>query len=170
MRKLFTMDMQNYDPNWKRFRRPSVRGIIRKNAEIAMVYSPKYDYYKFPGGGLEPGEEPARALMREVHEETGMQIIPASIREYGAVLRIQNSTFCENTIFEQENFYYFCDAKEDLDMQKLDDYESEEGFTLRYVTPDHARIVNRTHDHNGCDAVMIEREARVLEMLETETE
>ena len=51
MRLLFEIDLRNYDPNDIRFVRPSVRGIIINNDKIAMVYSQKYDYYKFPGGG-----------------------------------------------------------------------------------------------------------------------
>lgn len=168
MRELFIIDLKNYDSDFHRFRRPSVRGIMFKGKKIAMVYSRKYDYYKFPGGGLEAGESHKTALIREVQEETGLKIISDSIREYGSVLRIQKSTYNENEIFEQENYYYLCDVEDDSGTQNLDDYESEEGFTLEYVTPDYARNVNRTHDHNDYDNTLIEREAKVLEMLETE--
>lgn len=106
MRELFVIDLKDYDLELKRFRRPSVRGIIFKDKKIAMVYSQKYDYYKFPGGGIEAGESHNIALIREVLEETGLKIIPDSINEYGYVLRIQKSTYNENEIFEQENYYY----------------------------------------------------------------
>ncbi len=162
------MDLKNYDLELKRFRRPSVRGIILKNKKIAMVYSAKYDYYKFPGGGIEAGENHEAALIREVQEETGLRIIPDSIKEYGSVLRIQKSTYNDNEIFEQENYYYLCDVDDGLAARNLDDYESDEGFKLEYVMPDYARDINRTHDHNGYDSILIEREAKMLEMLETD--
>lgn len=133
-----------------------------------MVYSQKYDYYKFPDGGIEVGESRKTALIREVQEETGLKITLDSIQEYGSVLRIQKSTYHEDEIFEQENYYYFCNIEKAYGTQNLDAYECEEGFTLKYVTPDYARNVNRTHNHNGYDSILIEREAKVLELIETE--
>lgn len=168
MRELFVMDLKNYDEDAPRFRRPSVRGILWKAHQLAMVYSRKYDYYKFPGGGIEAGESHETALIREVQEETGLQIIPGSVKAYGSVLRIQKSTCREHEIFEQENYYYFCDAQTAPGSRNLDGYERDEGFTLVYVTPEHARRVNRLHDHKGYDSILIEREAKVLELLETE--
>ena len=32
-----------------------------------------------PGGGIEPGEEPADAVVREVYEETGLRVIPITL-------------------------------------------------------------------------------------------
>lgn len=57
-----------------------------------MVYSKKYHYYKFPGGGIEIGEFMEDALIREVSEETGLCVIRNSIQEYGQVHRIQKGT------------------------------------------------------------------------------
>ena len=89
MRLLFEMDAKDYDPDGKVFSRPSARGIIIRDGKIAMVHSLKYDYYKFPGGGIEKGESPEQTLQREVAEEAGLQVIPQSIREYGLVHRVQ---------------------------------------------------------------------------------
>ncbi|MFZ4843153.1 8-oxo-dGTP diphosphatase [Mycetocola saprophilus] len=38
-----------------------------------------------PGGKLESGETPARAIVREVHEEVGMIIAPESLRPHGYI-------------------------------------------------------------------------------------
>ena len=67
--------------------------------------------------------------------------------------------------FIQNNYYYLCDVEEGVNPQKLDDYESDEHFTLEYVMPESAIRSNRTKDHGPKDPVMLEREARVLEML-----
>lgn len=48
-----------------------------------------------------------QALIREVREETGLIVIPDSIDEFGSVVRRQKSNKSPNTIFEQENFYFF---------------------------------------------------------------
>ena len=74
MRELFVMDLKNYDPNGTVGRRPSVRGIIIRNGRIAMMHSCRYDYYKLPGGGIEPGESLEETLVREVQEESGLVV------------------------------------------------------------------------------------------------
>lgn len=165
MKKLFTIDLKDYADDMKRFRRPSVRAIIMKNGRTALVHSLKYDYYKFPGGGIEDGESHESALIREVREETGLAVRPETIREFGSVLRIQKSLYAENTIFEQENFYYFCETDDEILSQNLDVYESDEQFTLEYTETEKAIEVNRTHEHFGYDSALIEREAMVLEKL-----
>lgn len=166
MKELFRLDMQDYDPSWPRKIRPSVRAIILRGGEVAMVHSLLYDYYKFPGGGIEQGESMHDALIREVREEAGLRVISESIREFGSVLRIQRSdTHNTPRIFEQQNYYYLCETQREPETQKLDDYEEFERFTLEYVTPQTAIEANRSHDHSGKDPVLIEREARVLERI-----
>ena len=165
MRLLFPMDAQNYDPAWRVFQRDSARAILLRGGRAAMIYSRKYAYYKFPGGGIEPLEAPVQALLRETEEEAGLRILPQSIREYGCVRRIQKSDSGAAEIFRQDNFYYLCEAAEDTICQRLDAYESDEGFTLEWVDPFHAITVNRRHAHGPADPVMLEREALVLEAL-----
>lgn len=75
MRILFEMDKKDYDPDGSVFSRPSARAVIIKDRKIAMVYSRKYHYYKFLGGGIETDECMEDALMREVSEETGLCVI-----------------------------------------------------------------------------------------------
>ena len=104
MERLFIMDKKDYNEALPRFRRPSVRGIIISKGKVAMVYSKKFDYYKFPGGGIENNEAHIQTLVREVSEETGLTIIPDTVKEFGSVLRIQLSSYAQDTIFEQENF------------------------------------------------------------------
>jgi len=53
MRMLFEMDKKDYSVCTHTFTRNSARSIIIRNGRVAMVHSLKYDYYKFPGGGIE---------------------------------------------------------------------------------------------------------------------
>ena len=168
MRLLFEIDKKDYGGCTHAFMRDSARSIIIRNGKIAMIHSLKYDYYKFPGGGIEPGESAADALIRETAEEAGLTVIPDSIREYGYVHRIQKSTVKEDEYFVQDNYYFLCDVEDGVKPQKLDDYESDEQFTLKYVKSETAVLSNRTKDHGPKDPVMLEREARVLEMLRSE--
>lgn len=163
MRLLFELKTGDFDPNGKTFVRPSVRAIIRKQGTVAMVHSLKYNYYKFPGGGIEPGERQEETLIRETREEAGLTVLPDSIRAYGYVHRVQNRAMGET--FIQDNYYYICDTEAEPLPQKLDDYEEEERFTLEYVDPRLAIAVNRLDDHGPKDPQMLEREARVLELL-----
>lgn len=163
MRLLFEIDTKDYDPNGKAFVRPSVRGIILRDGKVAMVHSLKYDYYKFPGGGIEDGESLENALIREVAEESGLQVIPQTIREYGLVHRVQKSDRAD--FFVQDNYYFLCEVEEKVQAQNLDGYEAEERFTLEFVAPLHAIRINREADHGPKDPNMLEREAKVLERL-----
>lgn len=163
MRLLFEMDTKDYDPNGKAFVRPSVRGIIIRHGRVAMVHSLKYNYYKFPGGGIEAGESLEQALLREVAEESGLQVVPQSIREYGLVHRVQKGE--KEAMFIQDNYYFLCNAEPDVHAQQLDDYEAEERFTLEFVDPNYAIHINRCIDHGPKDQIMLEREAKVLEAL-----
>ena len=165
MRLLFTMDTHNYDPAWPVRSRPSVRGLAIREGRVLMIHSLKYDYYKFPGGGIEAGESLHEALCREVREEAGFTVDPGSIREYGLVLRRTKGK--GDWIFFQENFYYLCALSQAVG-QDLDEYENEEGFTPEWVTPAQAIEVNRFHDHNGKWGEVQERECLVLECLTKE--
>ena len=169
MKLLYEIDRKNYKKNGTSFSRPSVRGIIVKDGKIAMVHSLKYDYYKFPGGGIEKGENHFQALIREVKEETGLEVIPSSIREFGYIHRVEKGK--KEDMFIQDNYYYFCDVMENICEQNLDEYENEEEFVLEFVLPETAINVNINHNHNGKEKIsqfitMIERENKILEMID----
>ena len=165
MRLLFEIDTRDYDPNGKAYVRPSVRAIIVRNGKIGMVHSIKYNYYKFPGGGIENGETHSDALIRETLEESGLVVIPHSIKEYGYVHRVQKSERDDADFFVQNNYYYICSAEDTALEQILDGYEADEGFTLEFIDPTIAIETNRSQYHGPKDRNMLEREARVLEMI-----
>lgn len=168
MKLLFVIDKKNYKEGGTVGRRPSVRGIIQRDGKVAMMHSLKYDYYKLPGGGMEEGETLEETLIREVAEESGLQVIPQSIREFGYVQRIEKGKW--EDIFLQENYYFFCQAQNDLLPQRLDAYEAEERFTLEFVSPAHAILANEKAlpllpETKPLYVTMLERENRVLAML-----
>lgn len=167
MRLLFELKEDGLDPNGSVFVRHSARAIIIRDGKVAMVYSQKYDYYKFPGGGMEQGEDPVQAMIRETAEEAGMSVLPESVQEYGYVHRVSKSDHPDADIFLQDNFYYLCEVCADR-AQNLDDYEAAERFTPLWVTPETAIETNRFHYHGSTDQTMLEREARVLEQLLSE--
>ena len=165
MRLLFEMDKKDYDKCTHSFVRNSARSIIIKGKKIAMIHSIKYDYYKFPGGGIEDGENPVDAMIRETREESGLVVLPDTVKEYGYVHRIQRNDHDETECFIQDNFYYLCETADEAVSQELDGYEAEETYTLEYVEPDTAIRKNRHVTQSPYNPMMFEREARVLELL-----
>lgn len=167
MRLLFTLDARDYDPDGWTYARPSARAIVIRDGRVAMVYSQKYQHYKFPGGGIDPGESREAALLREAREEAGLLLDPTTVRPYGFVHRIERGD--PEPIFLQDNFYYLATATA-LVPQALDGYEAEEGYTLRWVGPEEAIAQNRalTNVYKRKYHTMLLREALVLERLVTE--
>lgn len=165
MRLLFELDRKDHARCTREFRRPSARSIIICGGLLAMIYSETYGYYKFPGGGIEPGEDPVAAVIRETREEAGLVILPDTVKEYGYVHRVQKSDRDPAERFVQDNYYYLCEVEEAAVSQHLDDYEAQEGFTLRYVSPQTVIEANRSVGSSPYNSAMFEREARVTEML-----
>ena len=161
MRLLFNIG--NCEIKDKVYQRDSSRAIIIKDGRVAMVHSLKYDYYKFPGGGIEADETAIEALIRETREEAGLLINPSAIKEYGLVHRIDKLKECGT--FIQDNYYYLCDILQEKVQQKLDEYEARENFTLEFTEAEKAINANRYKDHGPKSRDMIEREAKVLELL-----
>ncbi len=48
--------------------------VARTGPEVLLVHRPKYDDWSFPKGKLDPGEHATTAAVREVAEETGLDI------------------------------------------------------------------------------------------------
>lgn len=50
--------------------RPSAYGIVIKDGKLLV--SPQFNGYDLPGGGVDLGETPEQAVIREIKEETGI--------------------------------------------------------------------------------------------------
>ncbi len=48
--------------------------VVRKGPEVLLVHRPKYDDWSFPKGKLDPAEHVTTAAVREVAEETGLDV------------------------------------------------------------------------------------------------
>ncbi|MCR4734818.1 MAG: HD domain-containing protein [Treponema sp.] len=146
--------------------------LLSPDYKIPLVYAKKLGYYKFPGGGIKEGEDNVAALSREVGEETGLQVIKESVKEYGLVRRLQASPLFPETIFIQNSFHYFCQVQKNADgsplikKQTLDSYEKDDGFELRIVSLREA-IENNIHFKSDKieKLIMIAREVHVMEGL-----
>ncbi len=168
MKELFRMDRQNYNPEGNVYKRPSARAIILKDGKVLLNYVSKFDCYEFPGGGIESGETPECALRREVAEETGRIVVPESIREYGIVIRRQRDSNDPNGIFEQENYYYFCNVSDEYIPRKLDEHEILEGVEPVWVESLAMPIRRNRKAFDKFGEPFIQREMRAMDMADKE--
>jgi 8-oxo-dGTP pyrophosphatase MutT (NUDIX family) len=59
---------------------PGVAGIVRdEDGRVLFIRRADDGHWGLPAGGIEPGESPAQAIAREVHEETGLVVRPARV-------------------------------------------------------------------------------------------
>lgn len=108
-----------------------------------MIYSPVNGDYKFPGGGVEKGENPEIALRREVAEECGMNLTRI-LRNIGCTVEYAIPLKAEFDVFKMTSNYYLCEVDLTLEApQHLDDYEEALGFQPVWVDIDTAIQTNK---------------------------
>ncbi len=143
--------------------RRAVRAVIRRGDLLLMVHSAVAGDYKFPGGGLEPGESPEEALTREVSEECGRTVT----RVGEVILRVveHRRALEPGAFFRMESLYHPCDVGDDIHDQRLDDYENELAFAPVWVSMDEAIGTNERVLASGAAKTWVTRETRVLRTL-----
>ena len=165
MRELFRMDRKNYNPDGKVYTRPSSRGIVVKDGKVLMNHVAKFDTYEFPEGGIEAGETPEQAMIREVAEETGRVVIPESVREFGIVIRRQRDSKDPDGIFEQRNYYYLCDVTDEVRPRKPDEHEIREGAEPVWLESLTGPIGCNREAFERVGEAFMEREMRVMSIV-----
>jgi 8-oxo-dGTP diphosphatase len=54
-------------------------GILRQEDQILLCHLTNSGSWTLPGGGIEFGESPEEAMVREVHEETGFHVVALNL-------------------------------------------------------------------------------------------
>lgn len=77
--------------------RISSRAVVIRDNKLLAIYRFKggKEYYVFPGGGIEEGETPEQAVIRELKEETSLEV--EIIRQF----ELQRP--------EHEEYYFICE-------------------------------------------------------------
>ena len=85
---------------------PVVCALLEKNGRLLIAQRPAHKHlplkWEFPGGKVEPGENPSDAILREICEELGCQItglhpLPIFLHDYQTVVIKMIPFICELT-------------------------------------------------------------------------
>lgn len=153
---------ENLNLDGKIYYREAVRGIIMKNSKILLIYSEKNGDYKLPGGGIEEGETPKEALIREVQEEAGIRVEVEE--EMLQVMEYDEGQYDDCDVFKMLSTYYKCREIKKM-KQNLDSYEVEMGFIPKWVELDEAILQNNKILESLNYPRWTKRETQVLEYI-----
>jgi len=159
---LFCLDEKDYKENGTKFERIAVRAVLKKGNQYALIRSSKYGEYKFPGGGMKKGEELKDTVIREVKEETGLNVIPASLKLIGKVLERRKGEV--EDLFEMISYYYEAEIEIEIGECNLDDYEKEYGYELTYASLE-AAIQNNEQLKDISEIPWVKRDTKVMQYL-----
>jgi putative (di)nucleoside polyphosphate hydrolase len=122
----------------KRRHRPNVAAILRRADGLLLIgqRSDHRDCWQFPQGGVDKGESPAEAVVREVEEEVGLP--PGSYRvveERGPYTYDFPGGVDRRGYHGQSQTYFLCDLREpgepQIDLRKT----CGEFIAVRWVAP-----------------------------------
>ncbi len=141
MKFCYTLGFRDQDIDGRKvIGREAVRALIIQDGKILMVGSNKGDF-KFPGGGIEDGEEHEEALQREVEEETGF-IVSKIKRKLGEITERRIDKYEAGSVFQMSSYYYLCQLSEEEGRQHLDVYEKALDFCPHWLAIDEAIVAN----------------------------
>lgn len=114
-------------------KRTAVRAVLQnlETEKIAIIHIEKGNYYKLPGGGVDPGEDHGTAMVRELLEETGCTIVTAIDTCFAKCEEFRND-------LHQMSFCYEAAVIEDTGRRAITDQEEAEGLTHEWVSLDEA--------------------------------
>lgn len=111
-----------------------IKAVIENDKnEILFCYS--YNNYQLPGGHLENGESFEECLVREVYEETGIEIENKKREPFLSIIYM-NKNYPKELVNTKSVAHYYkvpCNLKPNINETKLTEEEIEGNFELRYI-------------------------------------
>ncbi|WP_040158528.1 NUDIX hydrolase [Nigerium massiliense] len=112
--------------------RAAARVVVTDGEAVLMFRDsdpgiPGSQWYVTPGGGIEPGETPLQAAVRELHEETGLSVAPSAL--VGPLMRrLVVHGYSDQICAQTEVFYLVRTPRFDLD---LSGHTEDERLTIK---------------------------------------
>ncbi|MEV6284616.1 NUDIX domain-containing protein [Kribbella sp. NPDC051770] len=154
------------DLTGRTLQRTAVRGALFRGDQLLMLGS-RHGDYKFPGGGVEAGEDQSAALQREYLEECGLDGVEVGL-SFGSTIEYLRPIEPEYRVFKMTSHYYFCSSDASLGDQVLEGYEAELELTPTWITVAEALRANQAVQERGTGVMRwLVRETKVLEHLLT---
>jgi 8-oxo-dGTP diphosphatase len=115
--------------------RQAARAVVfREDGRIALLHVKAHAYHKLPGGGIEPGEDIAAALVRECLEEIGCDIyIGESLGEV--------HEYRERFTQHQISYCFTARVAGVVGVPKFTEDEQADGFALEWYQPGEALMI-----------------------------
>lgn len=164
MERILLLDAMDYDSELPEIKRVSVRGIIFVENKLLLIED-KFGEVKLPGGGKEGNETDIETLIREVSEETGYQVLPESIVEFGEIEEKRLSVK-ESMIWHQFNRLYFCKINKNQGTCNYSDNEKKYGFKQVWYTLEEAIYKNKVMLETEGKRSWNQREIKTLELIQ----
>ncbi|OOE48564.1 NUDIX hydrolase [Salinivibrio kushneri] len=151
-------------------KRNAARAIALDSDEILLMYTARYDDYSLPGGGMDEGETPEQAMIRELEEETGAQQI-RDIRPFGCFEEYRPWYRDGADVMHMLSYCFYCRVDRDLGTPTFEHYEINNGMRPVWVSIDHAIAHNKAVMANSEKAGQsLVRETMLLEMIAQQRE
>lgn len=135
--------------------------LINSKNEITLGYAHKT--YQFPGGHLEEGETLEECLIREIKEETGIELKDYSLTPFLKTIYYTENYKGSGKNRKNEIYFYVVNTDEvvNIDNSSLDDWEREGNYIAKTMPIEEAeKIIISTVKDNPINEVI------VYEMLE----
>jgi 8-oxo-dGTP pyrophosphatase MutT (NUDIX family) len=144
--------------------RTAVRGVLFRGPDLLLLSS-RHGDYKFPGGGVEPGESFDQALRREFREECGYDEVVVGPEL--ATTREEVPAFdAEYDVFAMTSYYFTCSGGVPGAAQELEGYEADLELTPVWISASDALAANQRVLASGVGVMRwLVREIAVLEWL-----
>ena len=163
MERILTLDEKNYSPDLEEIYRVAVRGIIFIDGKLLMIEDDLGEI-KLPGGGIDSGENDYEALVREVKEETGYDLILETIVPFGEIEEKRLSTH-ESMMWHQISRLYFCEVYPEKGQCDYTENEKKHGFKQVLYTLEEALEKSRAVLEKAGKQTWNQREYKTLLLL-----